>query len=286
MRARAGDRRAAQQLARIRARRRRQGVERVDFAEGDTITAGSFASGGGGAAGAVEGGVTDGQEERAERESGAEEGGTLGTDAIGKAGEDMAEDYEVSGAGAKVGAVARLALVPHLVNLLREHKFKEALGYLKDSVGAAEKVELIKLVAEKLKGELSHHALELFERAALVGVVYDVLKLGWEWTYGGIKAVQEAHERGDLDSRIGIYAWAWADAVLQGQHNNPGAITTEQREAMHKGIEDGLATRELSPEMPELLLAEYGSYGNARRALEDALYKRAGIGGVRTHAGR
>ena len=55
---------------------------------------------------------------------------------------------------------------------------------------------------------------------------------------------------------------------------------------MKLGIEDGLATREQSPELPFLLVAEYGNESNARRVLEDALLKRAGIGGIRTHAGR
>lgn len=120
----------------------------------------------------------------------------------------------------------------------------------------------------------------------MVGLVVDVLKIGWEWTIGGIKAVQEAHEAGDRDARIGIYAWAWSDCVLKGSHDNPGVVTEEQREAMRLGIEDGLSTRELSPELPFLLLAEYGNESNARHALEDALLKRAGISGIKTHAGR
>ena len=61
-------------------------------------------------------------------------------------------------------------------------------------------------------GELGEHALKIFEPAIVAGLVVDVLKVGWEWTYGGIKAVQEAHEKGDRDSRIGIYASAWADS--------------------------------------------------------------------------
>ena len=74
--------------------------------------------------------------------------------------------------------------------------------------------------------------------------------------------------------------------MLTGSHDNPGAVTAEQREAMKLGIEDGLSTRAQSPELPALLIAEYGDEPNARRALEDALLKRAGISGIRTHAGR
>lgn len=231
----------------------------------------------------VEGGETGGEEEReAKTEDPSAEGGGLAQEGADKLGKDMAgEGHELG-----VGAAARLALVPHIVNLLRQHQYKAAVKYVYDSVGVEDRVEIVKHVVEKLAGELSHHALEWFETAATVGLVIDVLKVGWEWTYGGIKAVQEAHEAGDRDSRIGIYAWAWADCVLKGSHDNPGAITEEQREAMALGMQDGLMTRAQSPELAFLLIAEYGNESNARRALEDALYKRAGISGVRTHAGR
>ena len=81
----------------------------------------------------------------------------------------------------------------------------------------------------------------------------------------------------------GFYASAWADCVIDGSHDNPGAVTAEQREAMQFGMQDGLATREQS-----LLLAEYHNQRNAKRALrlEDALYKRAGITGIKTHEGK
>jgi hypothetical protein len=251
--------------------------------EAGTITAGAADDAdGGGADEAIEAGITDGEEKRpTDHEDPSREGGGFAQEAADKVGKDIAGESH----GLAVGAAARLALVPHIVNLLREHKFKEAVSYVAGSVGKEDLAEVLKAVAQKLQGELSEHALELFEEAARVGLVYDVLKLGWEWTYGGIKAVQEAHEHGDQDSRIGIYAWAWADCVLTGSHDNPGAITAEQREANELGMQDGLATREQSPELPFLLIAEYGSEPNAKHALEDALYKRAGIN-VRTHGGR
>lgn len=228
----------------------------------------------------VAGGETGGEEKRPEKEEDpSAEGGDLAHEGLEKLGKDVAGE----GHGLAVGAASRLALVPHIVHLLRAHKFKEAVEYVASTVTKEDLVEVLKFVAEEVKGELSEHALELFEKAARVGLVYDVLKIGWEWTIGGIKAVQEAHESGDRDSRIGIYAWAWADCVLKGQHSNPGAVDEEQRKAMELGIADGLATREQSPELPFLLLAEYRNEGNARRALEDALFKRAGISGVKTH---
>jgi hypothetical protein len=255
----------------------------ITFTDADAGSVESAGTEGGGSAEAAVGAGVVGQEEMrpTEHEDASAEGGGFVQEGVEKIGNDIAGE----GHGAAVGAVARLALVPHIVNLLRAHRFKEAVDYVASSVGKEDLAEILKFVAEQVRGELSEHALELFEKAARLGLIYDVLKVGWEWTYGGIKAVQEAHEHGDQDSRIGIYAWAWADCVLKGSHDNPGAITEEQREAMQKGIQDGLATREQSPELPFLLLAEYGSESNARHALEDALYKRAGID-VRTHAGR
>lgn len=139
-------------------------------------------------------------------------------------------------------------------------------------------------MAEQVGGEPSSHALVIFERAALAGAVADVLLLGWEWTYGGLKAIAEAHEKGNRDSRIAIYAYAWSDTVMTGHHSNAGAIDAEEIEAKELGIEDGRATREQSPDLPSLLLAQYGDHeDNARRALEDALFTRAGISGIRTH---
>ena len=32
--------------------------------------------------------------------------------------------------------------------------------------------------------------------------------------------------------------------MIDGSHDNPGAVTAEQREAMQFGMQDGLATRE------------------------------------------
>ncbi len=240
-------------------------------------------AGGGLAEDAVAGGEAGGEERREEKhEDPSEVGGGMAKEGAEKIGSDIAgEGHELA-----VGAASRLALVPHIVNLLREHQFKEAGKYIVETVTASERVEIVKVVAEKLKGELSEHALDVFKKLAVAGLVYDVLKVGWDWTYGGIKAVQEAHEHGDRDARIGIYAWAWSDCVLKGSHDNPGIVGEDQREAMSLGIMDGLATRDQSPELPALLLAEYGSESNARHALEDALYKRAGISGVKTHAGK
>ena len=254
------------------------GADKINFADnaaGNPEGPEGAADGGGLADSIVEGGEVGGEEKREEgTEDPSKEGGGLVQEGADKLGNDIAGE----GDNVAVGAAARLALVPHIVNLLRAHKFEEAVKYVVDSVGYEDRFEIIKAVAEKVGGELGEHALTIFEHAIVAGLVVDVLKVGWEWTYGGIKAVQEAHEKGDRDSRIGIYASAWADCVIDGSHDNPGAVTAEQREAMQFGMQDGLATREQS-----LLLAEYHNQRNAKRALrlEDALYKRAGITGIK-----
>jgi hypothetical protein len=205
-------------------------------------------------------------------------------------GSGLKETAEHVMGGKAGGALGWAALVPELVELLREHRYKEAISYVVKNVGSEERVEMIKEAAAHLAEHygysLAPKLLVFLEKVALAGAVYDVLGIGWEWTAKGLDSIREAHERGDRDSRIAIYAYAWSDTVLGNRHQNPGAVSEEQREAMTLGIEDGRDTLELSPELGGLLRAEYGDADNARRALEDALLQRAGLGGIKSHAGR
>ena len=230
---------------------------------------------------ATAGGETGG-EEKVDGVEPSFEGDTLVEDGAKRTGEDIGSDIaksgEMSGAAkVGVGAVARLAYVPHIVSLLRKHDYKAALKVIWDSVDNADRVELVKAIAEKVGTELSEHALVWFERAAIVGEVADVLGIGWEWTIGGLKAIYEAHEKGDQKARISIYAYAWSDTVLRGEHSAAGAATPEEREAAKRGMEDGFATRERSPELPFMLRAQYHSDTAAREALELALMRKAGL---------
>lgn len=230
------------------------------------------------AAEAVAGGQTGGEEHVPEAEE-KFDGDTMASDGIKRVGEDIAEESgKLSGAG-KVGleAASKIALVPHIVSQLRKHDFKGALHTIWDSVGNEEKVEVVKAVIEKIGGELSEHALLWFERAAIAGAAVDVLLIGWEWTKGGLEAIQEAHERGDQKARINCYVYAWSDTIMNGSHDSAGAVTPEEREAAKRGIEDGSATRERQPELPFLLKAEYGNEHLARMALEKSLMEKAGI---------
>jgi hypothetical protein len=193
-------------------------------------------------------------------------------------GNDLAKGGEMSGgAKAGVGAAARLALVPHIVSLIHRHDYKGALHVIWESIDNEERVEVVKAIVEKVGTELSEHALLWFERAAIAGAAVDVLNIGWEWTYGGLKAIYEAHEKGDQKARISIYSYAWADTVLRGEHSAAGAATPEEREAAKRGMEDGATTRERSPELPFMLRAQYHSDTAAREALELALMRKAGL---------
>jgi hypothetical protein len=230
---------------------------------------------------AVEGGETGGQE-TIPGEGQNFEGDSMASDGIGRAGEDIASDYAHHGelsANGKVGlgVASRLVLVPHIVSLIQHHKYKEALEVIWESTGKEERVELARKAIETVGIKLSEHAVQLFEHAAAAGAMVDVLALGWEWTRLGLMSIYEAHEKGDRDSRVAIYAWAWSDTVLTGKHSNPGAISPEQREAMDKGKEDGGDTRQNLPELPGLLLAQYHNEHEARMALEKALLEKAGL---------
>lgn len=290
----------------------RSDVTFADNAAGDPMQKGDLAEQ------VVAGGETGGEEKRESSDAGEalgeggsaiKEGGEKGSNLTGldqgegpradilkhdakelgasEAVEEAGEEGKLGTEG-KVGLsiAVRAALVPQIIDLMRAHKFGDALRVIWKSVNYEERVELVKYIIEKVGGELSRRALEIFERAAIAGAVADVLILGWEWTYGGLKAIAEAHEKGDRDSRIAIYAYAWSDTVMTGHHSNPGAIGAESIEAKERGIEDGEMSRALSPDLPSLLLAQYDNDpDNARRALEDALLKRAGFSGIKTHRG-
>jgi hypothetical protein len=261
---------------------------------------------------AIGGGETKGQEKREgfNSEEAAREGGDWGREAVEKsavstgvvegeaaradilehdakglgAGEAMeGEGKEAGGGGVGLTVAMKMTIAPHVIQLLREHEFGKALEAVWNSVTYEERAEFLKYVSEKVAGELSRKALERFAIIAIGAGLGDVLKLGWDWTSGGLMAMYEAHEKGERDSRINIYAWAWSETVLTGHHSNPGAVGAEAVEAKEEGIKDGLATREQSPDLPSLLLAQYKTVDNARHALEDALLKRAGITNIRTH---
>jgi hypothetical protein len=236
-----------------------------------------------GATGGIERREDDGEEPLKEAGERVSEGEGLAVEGV-----EAVEEAEPAAAAA-IHVAAQAARVPYLVQELAAGHYRAAVKYALGGISPRDAAELIKLAIERLPEvgvTLSEEvASKILGWVAAGGVITEALKLGWEWTEKGLEGIRRAHEEGDRDSRIGIYAYAWADTVLTGNHSNPGAVMPEQREAMTLGIRDGAQTRGRYPELPLLLLDEYRDEGNARRALEDALLSRAGIE-VRTHRGR
>ncbi len=213
-----------------------------------------------------------------------EEASEVAHEGLEKTGEAL-ELGEHAGAHGETGmkVVAGLAVLPYVISLIKEKKYKKAVETVVGLVGWDERVHLIKLACERagVSGPLIH----LLEKAVIVGELVDVLLLGWLWVSGSFKALHAAKEKGEAESLLGIYAYAWAQTIVEGRHSNPGAVTASQLEAKEKGVAEGEATRAAQPELAFLLIAEYGSEDNARKALEDSLYQREGIG-VKTHEGK
>ena len=118
----------------------------ADNAAGNPEGPEGAADGGGLADSVVEGGEVGGEEKREEgTEDPSKEGGGLVQEGADKLGNDIAGE----GDKVAVGAAARLALVPHIVNLLRAHKFEEAVKCVVASVGYEDRFEIIKVVARR-----------------------------------------------------------------------------------------------------------------------------------------
>jgi hypothetical protein len=262
--------------------------DEVDEIEGSSEKHSSFEGAGNALASqAVAKGDTGGQEKRTEKPG---QQAKWAAASMPEAIKTTAENFDfVEEAGLKgqigVKGAGFAVQVPHLVDLLREHKYGEAAKLLADAATSwGERAELLRLALQKAGLKLAPWVFRFLETVAKYGVVIDVLAIGYEWTMAGFEGIREAHEKGDQDSRIGVYAFAWSDSCLNGSHSNPGAVGAELQEAKERGIADGLATRAKHPELPDLLLAQYGGNKlNARLALQDALYDSAGYKGVRQH---
>jgi hypothetical protein len=264
------------------------GDDEVDEIEGCSEKQSSFEGAGNALASqAVAQGQTSGQEKRTEKPG---QQAKWAADSMPEAIGTTAENFDfVEEAGLKgevgVKGLGFAVQVPRLVDLLREHKYGEAAKLVADAATSwGERAELLRLALQKAGLKLAPWVFRSLETVAKFGIVIDVLAIGYEWTMAGFEGIREAHEKGDQDSRIGVYAFAWSDSCLNGSHSNPGAVGAELQEAKERGIADGLATRAKYPELPDMLLAQYGGNKmNARLALQDALYESAGYKGVRQH---
>lgn len=173
---------------------------------------------------------------------------------------------------------AKAAEVPQVVDLLAKGEVWEAVLKLAKMFGKSQAIKAAAYLAEKMRFEAASAALK--EGG---GVIWMLV----EWTYQGFEQIQKAHAAGDQDSRIAIYAEAFADAFLfgSGAGNAAGAVTPEQKEAFALGNQDGAATAgatgEQAAEIGRALLAKHGGPQGARRAVINALMEKAGFTGLR-----
>lgn len=241
----------------------------------------------------VAGGSTESEEHRPKEDPEAmkEEGGRAASEGADHAIE-ATEASEGMGAAGKAGirTAAQIARLPHVIHLVKAHKYKEAINYIRESLGYSDYVEVIKLVAEHVGLDVAELLPKITKIATIGAETADIVLVGLQFQYEALKALAEAKEKGERDNRIYLYATAWADGFLLGAHSNPGAITDEQREAVANGLREGKATAgalgERAAEVGKKVLEQYGTVENARRAVIDALLKHAGIEGVKLHEGK
>lgn len=194
-------------------------------------------------------------------------------------------------AGMEEQPVLKAAMAPAIVAKLREGDYRGAVWLLTRTFSVGEAREGLLFACEKLG---IHSGVTWLESA---GVVAGTAALGATiemvlWVKEGLDAIAEAHEMGDRDSRIVIYARAFADGFLHGEKAalDRGVVTEEQRHAAELGRRDGAATAgrtgEHAPGIARQLLRQYGSEDNLRHAIMDGLLAKAGISGIKTHEGK
>lgn len=182
----------------------------------------------------------------------------------------------------------KAAMAPAIIEQLREGDYLGAAKALAKTFSPSEYIEGLTMACEKLGLDAG---VKFFAKFAAIGAELNVTLEMVMWTYEGLHAIAEAHEKGDRDSRISIYASAFADGFLYGEKapRNGGAVTAEQREADERGHRDGVMTAgrtgEMAAPIAKELLRRYGDAKNARQAIIDELLAKAGFTGIKTHAG-
>jgi hypothetical protein len=184
----------------------------------------------------------------------------------------------------------KAAMAPAIVAMLVEGRYGEAAKTLALSFSPTEYLAGLEYAAEKLG---LHVAAKLCGRLAggIGGAVANVLVAEMLWAWEGFTQIKESHEAGDRDNRIRMYSSAFAEAFLYGEGAAPrvNPVTTEEREAVAAGLRDGRATAGNTGEAAILigraLLDKYGGADNAKRAIIDALFIKAGMTGYKLHEG-
>jgi hypothetical protein len=180
----------------------------------------------------------------------------------------------------------KAAMAPAILQMLREGDYGGAIWELAKTFSPSEYMEGLTIACKRFG---IHRAVPILEKWAAYGVAADAAAEMMMWSYEGLKSIGEAHEAGDRDSRIAMYASAFADAFLYGDGagENPGAVTVEQKEAVEHGRRDGAATAgrtgELAPVIGKVLLKKYGSAHNTKQAIVDELMKNAGFKKISLH---
>lgn len=237
----------------------------------------------------VAGGSTASEEHREEdAEESKEQGGKYVSDGIEHASEAAGLE---GGAGVGVRGAAQLARIPHLMHLIKEKKYKEAFSYITETIGYADKLEAAKFIAEHAGIELAELLPKVMKAATIGAETADIVLAGLTFQCEALKALDEAHVKGERDNRIYLYAEAWADGFLEGATSaGEGAIEDSQRKAVADGVREGKATAghlgEKAADVGKQLLKQYGDEANARRALIDALLEHAGIDDIKLHEGK
>jgi hypothetical protein len=179
-------------------------------------------------------------------------------------------------------ALVIAAQSPHIVSLLRRGEylkaFKSLAGYAKEQIAEALAHVCTKMGLPRVAG--------LFKTFVEYGTELNVLLALVEWTHKGFESIREAHEKGDQETRIDLYADAYAHAFLFGEHGAGQAAlraaTDEEREAVELGRRDGAAnagaTGELAPVIGHELLERFGSPEAAARHIKRYLLEHAGLG--------
>jgi hypothetical protein len=179
-------------------------------------------------------------------------------------------------------ALVIAAQAPKIVALLQRGEylkaFKSLAGYAKEEIAEALAHVCTKLGLARAAG--------IFKTFVEYGTELNVLLALVEWTHKGFESIHEAHERGDQETRIDLYADAYAHAFLFGERGagqaGLRAATDEEREAVELGRRDGAAaagaTGELAPVIGHELLERYGSPEAAARHIKRHLLEQAGLG--------
>lgn len=224
--------------------------------------------------------------EKAEKPDAKGEALERGGETVGQVNEAREAANKIEGVEGAEAPWIKAAMAPAITHLLLQHKFADAAILLAKQFSPSEYFEGISYAVEKLGIDVAKPLLKWLCGVGLeANVVFELVG----WTYEGIKAVQEAHERGDQASRLRMYARAFADGFLYGEGaegGRAGAVTAEQKEAVELGLRDGSATAggfgAAAPSIGKELLRRFHGEAAARHALMDALMKRAGVGGVWT----